>query len=98
MFSPLNPSSYPTIFHNTLGFIPSHNRVYPTDKDRPIYSYALSLNIVEYRTALLREDTEVATEIFPTFPKDQLNKVARFLEARGKPFSLFPPPAIQSYS
>ncbi|KAF8814154.1 hypothetical protein BYT27DRAFT_7266764 [Phlegmacium glaucopus] len=53
------------------GYIPSHNRVYLTDKDFRIYGYALSLRVVEYQTAILREDTEY-----------QLNKVARFLEAR----------------
>jgi len=65
-----------------LGYIPSHNRVYLTDKDLHIYGYALSLSVVEYQTAILRGDTEAATEILPTLPKDQLNKVARFLEAR----------------
>ena len=66
-----------------LGYIPSHNRVYLADKDHRIYGYALSLSVVEYQTAILRGDTEVAAEILPTLPKDQLNKVARFLEARG---------------
>ena len=31
------------------------------------------------------------SEILPTLPKDQLNKVARFLEARGTMFFLPPP-------
>ena len=45
---------------------------------------------MEYQTAILRGDTEVAAEILPTLPKDQLNKVARFLEARGTSISLLP--------
>ena len=62
--------------------------MYLTDKDHRIYGYALSLSVVEYQTAILRGDTEVAAEILPTstLPKDQLNKVARFLEARGTSF------------
>lgn len=53
-----------------------------------VYAYALSLNVVEYQTAVLRGDMDSATEILPSLPKDQLNKVARFLEARGaSPFS-----------
>ena len=67
--------------------MPSHNRVYPTDKDHHIYGYTLSLSVVEYQTAILRGDTEVAAEILPTLPKDQLNK-AQFLEARSTSISL----------
>ncbi|KAJ7203291.1 coatomer WD associated region-domain-containing protein [Mycena pura] len=48
-----------------------------------IYSYALSLGVVEYQTAVLRDDMDRAAEILPTLPKDQLNKVARFLEGKG---------------
>jgi coatomer subunit beta' len=33
-----------------LGYIPSHNRVYLTDKDHHIYGYTLSLGVVEYQT------------------------------------------------
>jgi len=66
-----------------LGYIPAHNRVYLADKDVNIYGYALSLNVVEYQTAVLRGDMDAAGEILPTLPKDQLNKVARFLEGRG---------------
>ena len=47
-----------------------------------IYAYSLSLNVVEYQTAVLRGDMDVAGEILPTIPREQLNKVARFLEAR----------------
>ncbi|KAF9477857.1 coatomer protein [Pholiota conissans] len=65
-----------------LGYIPAHNRVYLADKDLHIYGYSLSLNVVEYQTAVLRGDLEGAAEILPTLPKDQLNKVARFLEGR----------------
>ncbi|KAG5641700.1 hypothetical protein DXG03_004418 [Asterophora parasitica] len=65
-----------------LGYMPAHNRVYLVDKDMHIHGYALSLSVVEYQTAVLRGDTEAAAEILPTLPKDQLNKVARFLESK----------------
>lgn len=71
-----------------LGYIPTHNRVYLADKDLHIYGYALSLTVVEYQTAVLRGDMEAASEILPTLPRDQLNRVARFLEGRGE-FSAF---------
>lgn len=54
------------------------------DKDMNIFNYVLSLSLVEYQTAVLREDMEAANEILPTIPKEQRNKVASFLEARGK--------------
>jgi len=79
-----------------LGYIPSHNRVYLSDKDHHIYGYALSLSVVEYQTAILRGDTEVAAEILPTLPKDQLNEVARFLEAHVFPSSFRPQLTLQS--
>ncbi|KAF9034097.1 coatomer protein [Panaeolus papilionaceus] len=65
-----------------LGYIPAHNRVYLADKDLNIFGYSLSLSVVEYQTAILRGETEAAAELLPTLPKDQLNKVARFLEGR----------------
>ncbi|KAF9463704.1 coatomer protein [Collybia nuda] len=65
-----------------LGYMPAHNRVYLADKDLHIYGYSLSLNVVEYQTAVLRGDMDGAAEILPTLPKDQLNKVARFLESK----------------
>jgi len=74
--SPTDTSMY------LLGYIPAHNRVYLADKDCRIYSYALSLNVVEYQTAILQGDNDAAAELLPTIPKDQLNKVARFLESR----------------
>ncbi len=52
-----------------------------------VFGYALSLSVVEYQTAILRGDMDAAAEILPTVPKDQLNKVARFLEGRGACFS-----------
>ena len=45
-----------------------------------IFAYSLSLNVVEYQMAVLRGDMDVAGEILPTIPREQLNKVARFLE------------------
>ena len=67
-----------------LGYIPAHDRVYLADKDVNIYSYALSLSLVEYQTAVLRGDMDAANEILPSIPREQRAKVATFLEGRGK--------------
>jgi len=66
-----------------LGYIPARNRVYVADKDMGVYGYALALSVIEYQTAVLRGDMDAAAEILPSVPKDQHNKVARFLEGRG---------------
>ncbi|KAI6146426.1 coatomer WD associated region-domain-containing protein [Pisolithus tinctorius] len=76
-------SRFPDVPLYILGYVPVHNRVYLADKDMNIYAYTLSLNVVEYQTAVLRGDMDSAAEILPSIPKEQLNKVARFLEARG---------------
>lgn len=66
-----------------LGYIPAHDRIYLADKDVNVYSYSLSLSLVEYQTAVLRGDTDAANEILPNIPKEQRTKVATFLEGRG---------------
>ncbi len=53
------------------------------DKEMNVSGYLLSLSVIEYQTAVLRGDMTAAEEILPTVPKDQHNKVARFLENRG---------------
>ncbi|KAF8498938.1 coatomer beta [Hysterangium stoloniferum] len=65
-----------------LGYIPSHNRIYLSDKELHVYGYALALNVIEYESAILRGDLEASAEILPTIPKEHRNKVARFLEAQ----------------
>jgi coatomer subunit beta' len=67
-----------------LGYIPAHNRIYVADKDMNVFSYALSLTVVEYQTAILRGDMEAAEAVLPSVPADQRNRIARFLEAQGK--------------
>ena len=57
--------------------------MYLADKDVNAFSYALSLSLVEYQTAVLRGDMEAAEEILPNIPKEQRSKVATFLEGRG---------------
>ena len=66
-----------------LGYIPAHNRVYLADKDLNVFSYALSLSLVEYQTAVLRGDMDAANEILPSIPREQRSRVASFLEGRG---------------
>ncbi|KAF9195876.1 hypothetical protein BGZ50_003137 [Haplosporangium sp. Z 11] len=68
--------------HYLLGYIPRDNRLYLVDKDVNIVSYGISLSVIEYQTAVLRGDMETAEALLPRVPHDQLNKIARFLEAQ----------------
>ena len=38
---------------------------------------------MEYQTLILRGELEAAEETLPSVPKDQNNKIARFLEGQG---------------
>jgi coatomer subunit beta' len=65
-----------------LGYLPSLGRVYLVDQAVSIYSFALSLSVVEYQTAILRKDFDGAEEILKTVHTDQRNRIARFLETQ----------------
>ena len=71
-----------------LGYIPAHNRVYVCDKDVGVYSYALSLAVIEYQTAILRGDYDAANELLATIPNAERNRLARFLELQSASASL----------
>ena len=66
-----------------LGYIPRDNRMYLADKDLNIVSYTLDISVLEYQTAIMRNDFEAADEILPSIPDEQRNRVARFLEKQG---------------
>ncbi|KAL1874929.1 hypothetical protein VTK73DRAFT_10355 [Phialemonium thermophilum] len=66
-----------------LGYIQRDSRIYLADKDVNVTSFSLSLPVLEYQTLVLRGDMETASELLPSVPEDQLNKIARFLEGQG---------------
>jgi len=70
-----------------LGYIPRDNRIYLSDKDLNVYSYALPLSLIEYQTAVLRNDMETANKILPNIPSEQRTRIARFLEGQSMKFS-----------
>jgi len=65
-----------------LGYLPSQNRVIVSDKDFNIFSYALSLSVIEYQTAILRGDLDTAGDILPNLEREQRNRVGRWLESQ----------------
>ena len=54
------------LFYSTmylLGYIPKDNRLYLGDKDLNVVSYSLLLSVLEYQTAVMREDFETAKQV-----------------------------------
>ena len=47
-------------------------------------SYEISLGVIEYQTAILRDDLDTAASLSDNVPQDQRNRVARFLESQGR--------------
>lgn len=66
-----------------LGYISKDNRLYLGDKELNVVSYSLSLSVLEYQTAVMREDFDAAMRILPSIPKEQRTRVAHFLEKQG---------------
>ena len=50
-----------------LGYIPKDNRLYLGDKDLNVVSYSLLLSVLEYQTAVMREDFETAKQVCTSF-------------------------------
>jgi coatomer subunit beta' len=66
-----------------LRYLQRDERVYLCDKDVGVVSYRLSTALLSYQTLVLRGDLESAQDLLPEIPADQMNKIARFLEAQG---------------
>ena len=66
-----------------LGYAASSNRVYLADKDMSFVAYILPLSVVEFQTAISRNQLDVAESILPKIPYDHLTRVAHFLESQG---------------
>ncbi|KAF7492314.1 Coatomer subunit beta' [Sarcoptes scabiei] len=66
-----------------LGYILRENRLYLGDKELNVVSYSLLLPVLEYQTAVMRNDFEAADKILPSIPKEQRTRVAQFLEKQG---------------
>jgi len=75
----LEGSMYP------IGYAPKQSRIYCADKSVNLVSYSLDLSIINYQTAILREDFDTAKQILTKVPADQMNRVAQFLERQGHP-------------
>lgn len=66
-----------------LGYMPDSNRLYLGDKEINVVSYSLLLSVLEYQTAVMRQDFETADKVLPSVPREQRTRVAHFLEKQG---------------
>ena len=64
-------------------YLSKEDRLFLCDKELKIVSHELLTSILQYQTAVVRQDFESANKILPTIPRTQYNKIARFLESQG---------------
>mmetsp|Transcript_15386 Transcript_15386/g.23181 ORF Transcript_15386/g.23181 Transcript_15386/m.23181 type:complete len:1014 (+) Transcript_15386:125-3166(+) len=77
-----------TLFHMDhpmylLGFVPKEDRVFLIDKAYNVVSHKALLSVLNYQTAVVRQDFETANAILPSIPRSEYAAVARFLESQG---------------
>eukprot|EP00612_Vaucheria_litorea_P000775 CAMPEP_0171457844 /NCGR_PEP_ID=MMETSP0945-20130129/3755_1 /TAXON_ID=109269 /ORGANISM="Vaucheria litorea, Strain CCMP2940" /LENGTH=1008 /DNA_ID=CAMNT_0011983523 /DNA_START=82 /DNA_END=3108 /DNA_ORIENTATION=+ len=66
-----------------LRYLPKEDRVYLMDKAKGIYSYKVLQSYLQYQTAVVRKDFELANQLLPSIPASEYTAVARFLESQG---------------
>lgn len=66
-----------------LGFVPKEDRVYLIDKAYNVSSHKLLLSVLNYQTAVVRKDFNVANALLPQIPRSEYASVAKFLESQG---------------
>lgn len=66
-----------------IGYMANESRIYLTDKDFNIVSYNLPLSVLEYRTAVVHGDLELADSLFPRIPFEYRTFIAHFLEKKS---------------
>lgn len=66
-----------------LGYVPRDDRLYLVDKELGVVSYQLLLSVLEYQTAVMRQDFTTADRVLPSIPKEHRTRVAHFLEKQG---------------
>lgn len=69
--------NFPFLF---LGYVAKENRLYLGDKELNVVSYSLLLSVLEYQTAVMRQDFATADRVLPTIPHEYRTRVAHFLE------------------
>lgn len=66
-----------------LGYIHKENRIYLGDKELNIVSYLLPISVLNYQTAIMRQDFSIADQMMNEIPESELTRVAHFLEKQN---------------
>lgn len=66
-----------------LGYLPKEDRVFLMDSSLNVYSYRVLLTVLQFQTAVVRQDMETASALLPDIPESEYSSVARFLESQG---------------
>jgi coatomer subunit beta' len=69
--------------HFFLGYVSKYNRVYLMDKERNVISYTIHVSVLQYETAIVRNDLDAAAQILPSIPEEFHNSLGRFLHKMG---------------
>lgn len=67
-----------------LGYLSKYNRIYLLDKEYNVISYQLHVSVMQYESAILAGDLELAAQQLAEVPKEFYNKLAQFLDRQGK--------------
>ena len=63
-----------------LSYISQHDRVYLIDKGLNIYSYCILKCLLDYQQSIMSNDLVEANKQLEHIPKENLPKIAKFLE------------------
>ena len=64
-----------------LGYISSQNRLYLINKSLTMVSYQVLTSVLNFQTAIIREEHKKARELLKNVPDSMLGKLAKFLES-----------------
>ncbi|KAJ3425096.1 coatomer subunit beta'-1 [Anaeramoeba flamelloides] len=63
-----------------LGYLPRYNRVFLADRKGAIVSYKINQKVIEYYTAILRSNFEIADQIILEIPIENRTQISKFLD------------------
>jgi len=66
-----------------LGYFAKEDRAFLVDKQLKIVSYNVLQSVLQYQTAVVRQDFEAANALLGDIPESEYPAVARFLESQG---------------
>lgn len=66
-----------------LGYLAKENRVCLIDGKKQILTYELLTSVLNYQTAVVREDFDAAHKILQKVPPSKYDQIAQFLTSQG---------------